>query len=377
MESRKLALVLIGGGARAAYEIGVLRAIGRKFPHARFDIITGVSSGAINAAFLASRSAPLSDAAAELSTLWGNLRVEDVFCVDTFALVRGVLGWGLQLISGGRFVSQHARGLVDTRPLRKLLERVLPSDGREGIAGIAENIGRSDPGALGIVTLNYATGQTVVWVEGGDGSTWVRPLRRSVATRVNVEHVMASAALPLIFPAVRLGSAWYGDGGIRLASPLSPALLLGADRILAIATQYEKSFDEASEPTIPGYPPPAQIVGELMNAVFVDMLSEDALRLERSNQFLRDLPADKRHGYRVIDLVVIRPSRDLGEMAAEFEHNLPRGFRFLTRGLGTRETKSPDFLSILLFQPDYLRALIALGESDGEAHLAQIATLMG
>ena len=377
MNSRKLAIVLAGGGARAAYQTGVLRAISRKFPETRFDSITGVSAGAINALFLASRPTILRDTVAQLSHLWENLEVEDVFRADTLSLARSVIGWGTRLISGGGSMATHVRGLVDTTPLRNLLKRILPSHGPGGIIdGVAESLKRCDPEAVAITTLNYSTGQTVTWVAGCEIKTWERPLRRSVVTEFTVDHVLASCALPLLFPAVHLGRSWYGDGGIRLASPLSPALMLGADRILAISTHYEKSLDEAETPTTPGYPPPAQILGQLMNAVFLDMLDEDALRLERSNEFLRDLPPNKRHGYRLVDLATVRPSRDLGKLAAHFEPRLPRGFRFLTRSLGTRETTSPDFLSLLLFQPDYLRELIAIGDADGEACMDEIAPVV-
>ncbi len=376
MASKKLAVVLAGGGARAAYQVGVLRAVSRKFPETHFDIITGVSAGAINALFLASRPTKLRDTLAELAHLWENLEVEDIFRVDNFSLARSVMGWGTRLVSGGGRMATHARGLVDTTPLLHLLLRTFPSDRRGIISGVAESLARCDPEAVAITTLNYSTGQTVTWIAGCEIKPWERPLRRSVVTEFTVDHIMASCALPLLFPAVRLGKSWYGDGGIRLASPLSPALILGADRILAISTHYEKTLDEAETPTTPGYPPPAQILGQLMNAVFLDMLDEDAIRLERSNEFLRDLPQEKRHGYRVVDLVTVRPSQDLGKLAAHFEPRLPRGFRFLTRSLGTRETTSPDFISLLLFQPDYLRELIAIGDKDGERCRDEIAPIV-
>jgi NTE family protein len=171
---------------------------------------------------------------------------------------------------------------------------------------------------------------------------------------------------------VRLGAHWHGDGGIRLAAPLSPALHLGADRILAISTHYAKSFAEADEPQILGYPPPAQILGQLMDAIFLDAVDEDASRLERANAFLRELPDEERHGYRPVDFAVIRPSQDLGQLAAEYEPELPRGFRFLTRSLGTRETSNADFLSLLMFVPEYLERLIAMGEADAEARIEAI-----
>jgi len=370
-----LAIVLPGGGARAAYQAGVLRTISERFPDTRFQIITGVSAGAINAVFLASRWTPFRETVRHLLDLWENLEVENVFRVDTLSLARSVMGWGARLISGGRPVARRVRGLVDTTPLYDLLTLLFPSeDARGAIAGIRDNRRLH---ALALTTLNYSTGQTVTWVTGRDLRTWERPLRRSAVTEFTVDHIMASCALPLLFPAVRLGRSWYGDGGIRLASPLSPALMLGADRILAISTHYAKSLDEAEQPTTPGYPPPAQILGQLMNAVFLDMIDEDAIRLERSNEFLHDLPPEKRRGYRIVDLVVVRPSVDLGKLAAKFEPRLPRGFRFLTRSLGTRETTSPDFLSLLLFQPDYLRELISIGAADAAAKIEEIGRLVG
>ena len=182
---------------------------------------------------------------------------------------------------------------------------------------------------------------------------WERPLRRSVLANISVDQVMASCALPIIFPAVKVGRHYHGDGGIRLSAPLAPALHLGATRILAISTHYEKTFSEADEPQTIGYPPPAQILGQLANAVFLDVMDEDAIRLERSNDLLSEIPPDRRRGYRLIDFTSIRPSQDLGRLAANYEPQLPRAFRFLTRSLGTRETSNADFLSLLMFVPEY------------------------
>jgi NTE family protein len=187
---------------------------------------------------------------------------------------------------------------------------------------------------------------------------------------------MASAALPLLFPAVQLGKAWYGDGGIRLTAPLSPALHLGARRIMAISTRYHRTPAEEDTPNIYGYPPPAQVAGVLLNAVFLDLLDNDALRLERLNRLLESLPPEHRYGLEPVKLLVLRPSQDLGKLAGRFEARLPRSFRFLTRGLGTRETESPDVLSLILFQPDYVRALIEVGEADAEARAEEIEAFL-
>jgi NTE family protein len=147
--------------------------------------------------------------------------------------------------------------------------------------------------------------------------------------------------------------------------------------MLTVSTHYAKSLSEAEEPQIAGYPPPAQILGQLMDAIFLDVIDEDTLRLERSNAFLRDLPTNLWHGYRPVDIVVIRPSVDIGKLAGEYEPQLPRVFRYLTRNLGTRETSSADFMSLFMFVPEYLRRLIEIGEADAEARIADIARVVG
>jgi len=183
---------------------------------------------------------------------------------------------------------------------------------------------------------------------------------------------MASAALPLFFPAIRIGDEFYGDGGVRLAAPLSPALHLGAEKILAISTRYSRSAAEARVPEVTGYPPPAQVLGILLNAVFLDLLDQDALRLERLNHIIDQVPQSGRNGLRRVSLLILRPSVDLGRLASEFEPQLPKTFRFLTRGLGTRQTSSSDLLSLVLFQPDYMHRLIELGDTDAEARADEI-----
>ena len=161
-------------------------------------------------------------------------------------------------------------------------------------------------------------------------------------------------------------------GGVRMMAPLSPAIHLGAEKILAISTRYNRTAAEAKLPDVTGYPPPAQVLGVLLNSVFLDLLDQDALRMERLNQLLKKLPPEERDDLRPVQLLVLRPSVDLGRLANEFEPQLPKTFRFLTRGLGTRQTKSPDFLSMVLFQPDYIGRLIEIGEEDAKARADEI-----
>lgn len=361
----KLGLVLTGGGARGAYQVGVLKWIAARYPDIRMPILTGVSAGAVNTAALAASPGTFPQAVDGIEHLWRNLRVEDVFRVDPWSLARNAVSWSMRLASGGARGAPRVRGLLDTEPLRKLLNEVLAPVGGE-ITGIDYNLARGTLKAVAIITTSYTTGQTVVFTRGEDIVPWSRPQRRTVPGPIGVETIMASSALPIFFPAVAMGNEWFGDGGIRLAAPLSPALHLGADRILAISTRYDRMDAEPvpAEPT--GYPPPAQVVGVLLNAVFLDLIDQDAVRLERLNQLLARLPEEERLGMRTVRLMKVRPSRDLAALAARFEPQLPRSFRFLTRGLGTREQRSPDVLSMLMFQPDYLGELIDLGERDAE-----------
>ena len=360
-----LGLVLTGGGARAAYQTGFLRWVGRRYPALKVPYITGISAGAINAAMIGSHHGNFQQATDELCTLWQGLRTDDIFRTDLLSLSRAIAAWGSRLLLGGFMPVREARALLDTKPLRQTLEEALINVDGE-LTGIGYNLKVQGRRAVALGTTSYTTGQSVVWVQGEDIQTWERPNRRSVQSTLTIDHVMASAALPLFFPAVRIDNAWYGDGGIRLTAPLSPALHLGATHIMALATRHERTMSEADMPSIAGYPPPATVLGLLLNSVFLDVIDQDALRLEVINRLIARLPEDDRDGMRSIRLMVIRPSQDLGELAGAYEPQLPRGFRLLTRGLGTGKSKSPDVLSMLMFQPDYLQRLIELGEQDAE-----------
>jgi NTE family protein len=371
-----LGLVMGGGGARAAYQVGFLRCLARRFPELHIPYITGVSAGALNAAMLASHHGTFLQSVQELSELWGNLTVGEVFRVDTRSLALSSMRWLKQLSSGGIGAAHsQVRGLVDTEPLRASLTEVLHAVDGE-LTGIPLNLASGRLKAVAISTTSYSTGSSVTWLQGTDIEEWERPQRLTRAATLTIEHVMASAALPMLFPAVKLGKSWYGDGGMRLTAPLSPVLHLGARRIMAISTRYDRSLKEKEEDVIHGYPPPAQVAGVLLNSIFLDLLDNDALRLERLNQLLESLPEEQRVGLEPVKLLVLRPSQDLGKLASQFEAQLPRSFRFLTRGLGTRQTKSPDILSLVLFQPDYLRALMDIGEADAEARSDEIADFL-
>lgn len=370
-----LAVVLTGGGARAAYQVGMLRCLAKHFPNLKIPIVTGESAGAINAAFLAAHTGSLPEAIDDLSRLWGGLHIDSIFNAS-HARIAGQAAVSAFRMFTGMNVGGRIHGLFDTQPLHDLLRNTFPANERGEIRGIIENFRIGNLKAVAIVTLNYTNGQTTSWVQGRSIGMWERPYRRSVSARLTPEHLLASSALPLLFPAVKLGDTWHGDGGIRLAAPLSPALHLGARRILALSTRYDPTFAEADVPMNVGYPPAAQILGQLVDAVFLDMIDQDVLRLERLNMLLEQLPPERRCGLNPIDLLVLRPSRDLGVLAAQYQKLLPRKYRFFTRGIGSDQTSSSDFLSLLLFEPEFLCALMETGEQDAEKRIEEITALV-
>jgi NTE family protein len=368
-----LALVLPGGGARAAYQVGVLARIAeRSGGDARFPIVTGVSAGAINAAVLASNYELEPSAAVELvSRAWRGMSTSKVFRTGAPALAVSALRVLAMALAGGHHGRLEARGLFDTSPLRRTLGAYL------GPRRIASNIEAGHLSALALSATNYSTGQTVSFVkEGGSRAMWRRAGRLAIDCEVGVEHVMASCALPLIFPAVKVEGAYYGDGSLRHLTPLSPAIHLGASRILAIAVRRGGGTESDGGPM--RYPPTAQIMGQLLNAIFLDAVEADVERVERINRTLEQLPEDKAHaeGLRKIKLAVVRPTRDLGRLAAGMERHLPAPLRFAVRGLGTQGMRSSDLLSYLLFEPPYINRLLELGYEDADREWDRIEPVL-
>jgi NTE family protein len=370
-----LAIMLTGGGARAAYQVGLLKGIARHFPNLRFQIITGVSAGAINAIFLASHEGTLRHIVDQLTELWAQLECRHVFRPNYSALVP--FRTALKSILPNR-LSRRPHGLFNSAPLATLLRQIFDCPLRRApIEGVRRNLAKGELKAVALVTLDYTTGQSVRWVQGGRKiDLFEGPNRRSAPTEITVEHVLASAALPFVFPAVSIDDRWYGDGGIRLSAPLSAAVHLGARRILAMSTGYQRTLDEARTPVVSGYPPAAQIIGQLVNAIFLDVIDEDVVRMERMNELLLQIPLEQRDGFKLIDLFVLRPSHDLGKLAGDYQRFLPTGMKFFTRALGTEETKSSDFVSLLMFEPHYLKLLIEMGEEDVESRLDELSTFL-
>ncbi len=376
-----LALVLSGGGARAAYQIGLLARVAEELPDLQVEVLTGVSAGALNAAYLAAREGNLSERLASLTQVWSQIRVENVLDADAGTLGGGVVAWGSRLVGGGRLKLLSASGLVGTEPLAKLMREVLNVGHNDSaVPSIASALENTPLRAVAVTGSSYTTGRSVTWIqahaEDHRWQSWERPTRVGVTAPITVDRILASSSLPFLFPAVNVDGQWFGDGGIRLIAPLSPAVHLGASKILAVTTRYPKTDAEAELAQVDDYPPPIQIGGSLLNAVFLDSFDQDALTMQRINHLTSRLPVEERAGLRPVGLLVLRPSKDLGALANDYEFRLPKPLRFMVRGLGTRETRSNDLLSLIMFQEDYLHALLDLGRADAEAQLESILAFL-
>lgn len=366
--TRDLALVLTGGGARAAYQVGVLRFLADRRPDLEVPILTGVSAGSINAAFLASREGNFATAAHRLADIWLQMELDTLLRTGAISIAGKFGRWGLRLSSGGARFAPEQQGLVDTQPLRRFLEQHL---GRvDGVLeGLHENIRTGRLTSFALTAIDWSTGETVDWIAGRHDAGFKAPYRRAERADITVEHVMASTSLPILFPAIRLKDSWFGDGGIRESDPLWPAKALGAGRILAVSTRPAPAVSATLAPIFGRrrYPPLAQILGVLSNAIFLDVLDDDFARLELRRKLVELIPPADRGEHRPVSGMLLRPSADLGALAAQYERQLPRAFRFLVGGLGTRETEGGDFLSLVMFVREYLERLIHLGEQDARA----------
>jgi NTE family protein len=353
--------MLSGGGARAAYQVGVLTAIAEEAPDLAIPILTGVSAGAVNTVYLASHRGPFAHAVSDLRAEWGRLSARRVYAVRPVNLGRAVLRWVGNMLAFRRIPQPSLRGLMDASPLRGFLAACID------IAGIRRNVDAGRLRAVALSATSYSTGQTVTFVQGSpDLPLWARSMRVAVRVPIAIDHLMASAAIPLVFPAVRVGDAFYGDGSVRQTAPLAPAIHLGADRIIAISMR--TGSPAATARPLGDYPVAAQVFGLLLHSVFMDTLDADAERLERLNQLLRRIPPNAEpHDLRPIDLLLLRPSRDIGSLAGTGSIHLPPVVRFLISSIGGGQTRSADLLSYLMFDPDFTGLLMELGYEDTRA----------
>ena len=369
------ALVLSGGGARAAYQVGCLRALSQALPNYRPQILTGVSAGAINATHLAAFQGSWQDSVEALVGLWQHMRTDKVYRTGLGPMMGRMAHWGLHFVSGGRLGRKDIRGMVQNAPLRSYLQEHLAADPATGeICGVDQNLADGWLKALAVMTTNYASGRSEAWVDTLEETIWSGSQVSARPTSLTIDHVMASAALPFFFPAVRLRNHWHGDGGVRLAAPLSPALRLGAKRILAVSPRVKPQRPEEGLAT--SYPSPGQVAGVMLNAVFLDLLDFDALQMQRINDLLRRMPQQNWGNQRQVDVMVLRPQQDLGQIARQSQPEMPGAFRFFAGGFGGRDEPTADALSMVNFEPGYVGQLIAFGEQDTHERMDEIEAFL-
>jgi NTE family protein len=367
-----LALVLSGGGARAAYQVGVLRAIAERFPDLQIQILTGVSAGALNMLYLASHPGPFRQAVEGLGKAWLQLTPRRVYAVRPLDLGRAAVRWIVNMVLRRGPPQPSLHGLMDVSPLRGFLAAAMNVD------GVQRNIDGGRLRAAALSATRYDTGETITFVQAApDVPVWERYMRIAVRTRIDVRHLMASASIPLVFPAVKLDDGFYGDGSVRQTAPLAPAIHLGATRIIGVAMRARTTPAPRAAPT-DQYPVAAEVFGLLLHSVFLDTLDADAERLERINALLSALP-DPTVGpgdMRPVDLLLLRPSRDLGDLVRDRAVRLPRMVQLLVSSIGGERTRSSDLLSYLMFQPEYIGVLMELGYDDTRKRMPEVEAFL-
>ena len=370
----KTGLILAGGGARAAYQVGVLRAVAEILPsdtRQPFPIIVGTSAGAINALGLAGRTGSFRSRTRTLAAIWASLDSESVYRTDA----RGVLNNALRIFWSmvrSRTQQKQPLALLDNGPLGELLAEIVQFN------RIEDALARGELEGIGVTAMNYSNGRSTTFYQGqAHLQPWTRAQRRSIACQLTVNHLMASAALPTLFPAVKLGDHYFGDGALRQSRPLSPAIHLGADRLFIIGvSQQHDNFNPEPEaksaPTIP------HVLGQMLNAVFLDSVQTDLETLRRINALVtqmnsKQLTAAGMSDMRVIDTLTISPSRSLDELARDHIHELPRTMRwFLERSGSIRDAGSGGALSYVLFEQGYCQQLMQLGYEDAMAQADEV-----
>ena len=368
--TQRAGLVLPGGGARGAFQVGVLKALADMLPPGTpnpFPVISGTSAGAINSVVLASRARRFRVAVAELMRVWGNFHCEHVFKTDNLTMLKSSLHWLSAIVLGGSLVGMP-RSLLDNSPLRKLLERNIR------FPRIQDAIDHGYLDAVAVTAAGYGSARSTSFFQAAsDGREWMRTRRIGIRRSLGLDHLMASIAVPMIFPPVRIENEYFGDGAMRQATPLSSAIHLGSDRILVIGVRNESGLAPGESAEDSSQPPSfAQIAGYMLDTLFMDGLYSDLERMTRINQLVDSVEPQHRKGtiarVRPIDTMIIVPSKDLREVAAAHIDEMPFSVRVLLRGIGGKSAGGANRLvSFLLFEQGYTQALIQLGYDDAMA----------
>jgi len=373
-------LVMTGGGARGAYQAGVLKRIGEikqlQGKPNPFPIIGGSSAGAINGAGLAMGCDDFPLATRVLAHIWSNLRPQDIFRCDMLSQARNSVTWILDLSFGAVLGGGNARSFLDATPLRHFLHQQLDCD------LIQDNIKKGHLYALTISATNYNSGKSYLFIQGAKGHPmWNRSRRVTLSTKITVDHICASAAIPLVFQPVKLktprGTAFFGDGCIRLQQPLSPVIRLGASKLFAIGVRGHGLEHQEEAATSSAEPSLAQVLGVLFNVMFLDHLATDVEHLQRLNQLLGSGHFDQSkvdgcERVRRLTPFLITPSANLAELAEHHQRDLPYLIQYFVNGLGKDAASCADLMSYLLFAPKYTKDLIAIGYGDASKRIDEI-----
>jgi NTE family protein len=369
---KKIGLILSGGGARAAYQIGVLKAISELLPRGAanpFPIICGTSAGAINSAALAIYGARFSDAVGRLLKIWRNFRVHHVFRSDVPGVMKSGAHWLAALFLGG-LGKRNPASLLDRAPLCRLLKKFMPCD------RIAESLEAGVLESLAITASSYGSGKSVIFYQTRKEVTpWFRARRYGKEEVITEDHLMASSAIPFVFSAIKIRNEYLGDGSMRQTAPISPVLHMGADKVLVIGvTNSEIETNVVTED--PGYPSIAQVAGHILNSIFLDSMEADLERLQRINNTLSSISNHQleEHGMKLrpIDVLVVEPTQDLQLISSKYVKSLPWTIRFLLRGVGAFNKNGSSLISYLMFEKPFCRELISLGYADAMQRKSEI-----
>ncbi len=363
----KIALLLTGGGARAAYQVGVLKALAHSMPRTAplpFRIINGTSAGAINSAALACYASCAHLAVRKLESVWKNFSTSMVYKSD-FLSVFGHIARNILTSFQSEHINHPPGSLLNNRPLRGLLNEILD------LHRIERNLHRNYLEAISITASSYTTGDSVAFFQSNTQTPWQRAKREGRPMRINVEHLMASSAIPMVFPSVNVFNHYFGDGSIHQLSPLSPSIHLGAEKIFIIGVDQPKESHPAGYS--PHYPGLSAVAGHLLDSVFSDTMQADLERLERVNRTLGLLPArDKHQELKQIETCIINPSKNFNDIAAQYYSDMPWAIKLLLRTIGVKKHSQSSLTSYLLFEKRYTQHLIQIGYEDGMKKLPEI-----
>lgn len=374
--NRRAALILTGGGARAAYQVGVLLAVSKLATNKRynpFPILCGTSAGAINAAGVACLADNYGKAVSTLAGVWRNMHASDIYRADAAGIARSGLSW-LSLLAMGWLVRRNPpRSLLDSVPLRELLSRNLD------FKGIERSISRGALHAVSITASGYESGESISFFQAHESAqTWRRVHRFGIRSNIGTDHLLASSAIPFIFPAIRIHREFFGDGSMRQLAPISPAIHLGAERIFIVGASRQN--EQQDRRRVDSYPTLAQIAGHTLSSIFLDGLAVDIERMQRINRTLLAIPPEVREQaqlpLRPLKTLIISPSERLDRIAAEHAAALPTPVRLLLRGIGAMNRHGGALTSYLLFERPFTRKLIDLGYADTMARDTEVGDFL-